>query len=167
MRRTGKRISLPAMAIDVSATLNGVFAAVGAAVPGSAQPASAPTVNAAEVLNRERRSIALSPSRRSGDGRPSAPPPRAKRDASALQRQLGEVAPAVEDQRRGARPARAALDLADEDDVVAFLVLAAVEAFEHRRRALEQRRAARALAPGEAGEAVRRLAGEALGQVVL
>ena len=50
---------------------------------------------------------------------------------------VGEVAPAVEDQRRGALAALAALDFADEDHVVAFGIAAAVEALEHRRRAVE------------------------------
>src|SRR6218665_3164662 len=48
------------------------------------------------------------------------------------QRQLGVVAPAVEQQRMGALARNAVLDLADEDDVVAFLVLAAVRALEYR-----------------------------------
>ena len=68
--------------------------------------------------------------------------------------ELGVVAAAVEDQRLGAVAARAALHLADEDDVVALLVAAAVEALEHRGRAVEQRRAAAPALIRDAGEAV-------------
>src|SRR5205814_5696212 len=84
-----------------------------------------------------------------------------------LQRQLGEVAAAVEDQRLGAFAALAAFDLADEDHVVALFVAAAVEALEHRGRAVDDRRAAAAFAEGHAGKAVGRLASEALGQLAL
>src|SRR6185369_5103240 len=85
----------------------------------------------------------------------------------ALQRQLREVASAVEDQRLGARASLARLDLADEDDVVAFLVAAAVEALERGGGAVEQRHAARARAEGDAVEARHVLAREALGERAL
>ena len=52
----------------------------------------------------------------------------------------------MEDQRLRTVAALAAFDLADEDDVVALFVLAAVEAFEHRRGAFEDGRTARAFA---------------------
>ena len=58
---------------------------------------------------------------------------------------LGVEVPAVEEQRRHARAVGAALDLADENDVVAFLVAAAVEAFEYRHRPGEQRGAGHAV----------------------
>jgi hypothetical protein len=51
----------------------------------------------------------------------------------------------MEQQWRCARAVAATLDLAHEDDVVAFFVAAAVEAFERGGRARQQRRAARAL----------------------
>src|ERR1700760_3878399 len=63
------------------------------------------------------------------------------------------VVAALEDQRF-ARFDAAAFDLADEDDMVALLVAAAVEAFEPPPTAFEDRRAARALAPRDPGEAV-------------
>ena len=65
------------------------------------------------------------------------------------------------------RAAHAALDLADEDDVIAFLVAAAVEALEDRGGAVEQRHAARAGAKGDAVEAIDVLAREALGEGAL
>ena len=87
--------------------------------------------------------------------------------AVGLQRVLGVELAAMEQQRRGVRAVAAALHLADEDDVVALLVAAAVEAFESGRRAGQQRRAARTLGEGHAGPAVRAARGEALGQRLL
>jgi hypothetical protein len=81
--------------------------------------------------------------------------------------QLGEVAAAVEDEWMRAGAARARLDLADEDHVVAFLVAAAVEALEHRGSTFEQRHAARAEPKGNALEAVDVLAREAHREVML
>jgi hypothetical protein len=60
----------------------------------------------------------------------------------------------VVEQRFGAGPVIAALDLADEDDVVAFLVPAAVEAFEDGNRPVQNRCAARSCSPRNAGETV-------------
>ena len=48
---------------------------------------------------------------------------------------LGVEPPAVVQQGRHAAVVLAALDLTDKNHVVAFFVAAAVEAFEHRRRA--------------------------------
>jgi hypothetical protein len=62
---------------------------------------------------------------------------------------------------------RAALDLADEDHVVAFVVAAAVEALEAGRRADQHRRAAGPSGEGHVGPAVDVLGGEALGQRLL
>src|SRR5512146_1127177 len=91
-----------------------------------------------------------------------------RRGARRLQRQLSEVAPAVEDQRRRARAALATFDLADEDDVVALGIAAAVEALEYRCRALEHRCAAgRPVVAGDAGEAVGLAAREAQRQLLL
>ena len=80
---------------------------------------------------------------------------------------LGVVAPAVEQQRRGAGAVRAALHFADEDHVVAFLVAAAVEAFEGGRRAMQQRRAAGAFVEGHAGPAVGALGAKRSASVLL
>jgi hypothetical protein len=73
----------------------------------------------------------------------------------------------VEDERVRAVATLAALDLADEDHVVALLVAAAVEALEQRRGAFEQRHAAHARAEGDAVEARHVLAGESHGELVL
>ena len=61
----------------------------------------------------------------------------------------------------------AALDLADEDDVVALVVAAAVETLEDGSRAGEQGRPAGPPLPGDAGETIDLLAREALRQGVL
>ena len=84
---------------------------------------------------------------------PAAPRRRLGRDELTT-RQLREVAAAVEDQRLRAFAQRAALDFADEDDVVAFFVAAAVEALEDRRRAVEEGAPRRAGVKGDAVEAV-------------
>ena len=84
------------------------------------------------------------PTPRASPGSPTSPAVAARVDWARLQRQLREIAAAVEDQRLRAVAARARLDLADEDDVVAFFVAAAVEALEDRGGAVEQRHAARA-----------------------
>jgi hypothetical protein len=59
----------------------------------------------------------------------------------------------------------AALDLADEDDVVALGVLAAVEALEGGDAAVEQRRAVGAFGERTPGPAVDAARGKALGQL--
>ena len=66
-----------------------------------------------------------------------------------LQRQFGEKAPAVIDQRLRVVAALTVLNLAHEDDVVALGVLAAVEALEHGQRALDDGRAAGTSRDGE------------------
>ena len=63
--------------------------------------------------------------------------------------------------------ALAVLDFAHEDDVVAFDVLAAVEALEHRHGSFDHGHAALAPAQGDALEAVDVLAREPLGDVLL
>ena len=81
-----------------------------------------------------------------------------------LERVLGVEAAAVEEQGGAVGVAPAAFDLTDEDDVVAFGVLAAVEALEGGDAAIEQRRASRAFGEREAGPAVDAARREALGQ---
>ena len=67
----------------------------------------------------------------------------------------GVIVAALKDQRFF-RGVSAALDLTDEDDMIAFFISAAVEAFEPRAAAFEHRCAARAFAPRDAVEAVDR-----------
>ncbi len=74
----------------------------------------------------------------------------------------------MEHQRRAARVQHAAaLHFADEDDVVALVVAAAVVAFEPGQRLREDRQAGRAQAVVDVGEAVTLERGEALAQVQL
>ncbi|MPN56429.1 hypothetical protein SDC9_204117 [bioreactor metagenome] len=77
-----------------------------------------------------------------------------------------EHAPVVQ-QRRSPVPVTTTLHLADEDGVVALHVLAAVEALEHRRRAIEHWRAVGTRAVAHVGPAVNTARGEALRQVAL
>src|SRR5664280_309164 len=105
--------------------------------------------------------------RRRASTRRSRGPRRGARPSAWSQRQLREVAAAVKDQRVGVVLLRATLDLADEDDVIAFLIAAAIETFEDRRGAVEDRHAVLAGAICDAFETVDLLASETLGQRVL
>src|ERR1019366_9157026 len=87
--------------------------------------------------------------------------------ARSSKRQLREIAPTVEDERLRAFAARAPLDLADEDHMIAFFVAAAVETLEHRGGAVEHGDAACAGPKRDALETVESTARETLGQGVL
>src|SRR3569832_1917757 len=84
-----------------------------------------------------------------------------------LERVFRVIAAAVKEKRRRARAPRAAFDFPDEDHVIAFLVAAAVEAFERGGRTFEQRRAARTQSKEDPAPAVRALERETLGELLL
>src|SRR5690349_14311688 len=102
-----------------------------------------------------------------GFARPSPSVPLRPPTRRRSERQLGEVPPAVIDQRQRTLAPLAALDFTHEDDMVAFFILAAVEALEHRGTAFEHRRTARALPEGHAGKTVDVFRGETLSQRAL